>query len=76
MGREEIAKVSYCYYSWDSREIVRKFPSIEAAKFTDRDGTFWDSARSQVRAFSDVAPGKEVKSIRNMVIIDSAPCSV
>ena len=34
-------EVSYCYYSWDSREIVRKFPCMEAAKFTDRDWTFW-----------------------------------
>ena len=39
MAREEVAEVSYCYYS---REIVRKFPCLEAAKFTDRDRTFWD----------------------------------
>ena len=42
MVREEVAEVSYCYYSWDSREIVQKFPCIEAAKFTDRDQMFWD----------------------------------
>ena len=42
MAREEVAEVSYCYYSRDSREIVRKFPCLEAAKFTDRDRTFWD----------------------------------
>ena len=42
MAREEVAEVSYCYYSWDSREIVRKFPCLEAAKFTDGDQTFWD----------------------------------
>ena len=41
-AREEVAEVSYCYYSRDSREIVRKFPCLEAAKFTDRDRTFWD----------------------------------
>ena len=40
MAREEVAKVSYCYYSRDSHEIVRKFPCLEAAKFTDRDRTF------------------------------------
>ena len=42
MAREEVAEVSYCYYSRDSREIVQKFPCLEAAKFTDRDRTFWD----------------------------------
>ena len=42
MAREVVAEVSYCYYSWDSREIVRKFPCLEAAKFTNRDRTFWD----------------------------------
>ena len=42
MAREEVAEVSYCYYSQDSREIVQKFPCMEAAKFTDRDRTFWD----------------------------------
>ena len=42
MAREEVAEVSHCYYSWDCREIVRKFPCLEAAKFTDRDQTFWD----------------------------------
>ena len=42
MEREEVAEVSYCYYSQDSRKIVRKFPCLEAAKFTDRDRTFWD----------------------------------
>ena len=42
MAREEVAEVSYCYYSRDSCEIVRKFPCLEAAKFTDRDRTFWD----------------------------------
>ena len=39
MVREEVAEVSYCYYSQDSR---MKFPCIEAAKFNDRDQTFWD----------------------------------
>ena len=42
MAREEVAEVSYCYYSRDTREIVRKFPCMEAAKFTDRDLMFWD----------------------------------
>ena len=42
MAREEVAEVSYCYYSRDSCEIVCKFPCIEAAKFTDRDWTSWD----------------------------------
>ena len=42
MAREDVAEVSYSYYSRDSREIVRKFPCLEAAKFTDRDQTFWD----------------------------------
>ena len=42
MAWEEVAEVSYCYYSQDSREIVRKFPCLEAVKFTDHDRTFWD----------------------------------
>ena len=42
MAWEEVAEVSYCYCSRDSREIVRKFSCIGAAKFTDRDGMFWD----------------------------------
>ena len=42
MAREEVAEVSYCYYPRDSREIVRKFPCLEAAQFTDRDQTFRD----------------------------------
>ena len=39
MALEEVAKVSHCCYSRDSREIVRKFPCIDTAKFTDRDPT-------------------------------------
>ena len=59
MALEEVAEVSYCYYSRDSREIVRKFPCLEAAKFTDHDRTFWDVLpRGPARTFSDVAPGK------------------
>ena len=42
MAREEVVEVSYCYYSWDSRETVWKFPCLEAAKFTNRDRMFWD----------------------------------
>ena len=42
MARMEVVEVSYCYYSRDSREIVQKFPCIEAAKLTDRNRTFWD----------------------------------
>ena len=42
MAREEVAEVSYCYYSRDSSEIVQKFPCLEAAKFTDHNRTFWD----------------------------------
>ena len=47
MSQEKVAEVSYCYNSRDSRKIVRKFPFMEAAKFTDRD-----------RTFLDVTPGK------------------
>ena len=62
MAREEVAEVSYCYYSRDSREIVRKFPCLEAAKFTDRDRTiFGHSACGPARTFLDVAPGKGSK---------------
>ena len=39
-GVGEVAKVSYCYYSRDSYEIVQKFPCMEVAKFTDHDQTF------------------------------------
>ena len=42
MAREEVGEVSNYYYSRDSREIVRKFLCLEAAKFTDRDRMFWD----------------------------------
>ena len=42
MAREEVVEVSYCYYSRDSCKMVRKFPCLDAAKFTDRDRTFWD----------------------------------
>ena len=40
----EVAKVSYCYYSGDSREIfyVQQFRCMEVAKNTDCDWTFWD----------------------------------
>ena len=41
-GAGEVAGVSYCYYSRDSREIVRKFPCTEVVKFTDGDWMFWD----------------------------------
>ena len=39
---EEVAEDSYCYYSQDSCEIVRKYPCMEVTKFTNRNGTFWD----------------------------------
>ena len=39
-GAGEVAEVSYCYYSWASREIVQKFPCMEVAKFTDCDRMF------------------------------------
>ena len=42
MAREEVAEVSYCYYSGDAHEIVRKFLCMEAAKFIDCDRLFWD----------------------------------
>ena len=59
MAREEVAEVSYCYYSWDSRKIVRKCPCMEAVKFTDRDWTFLGGfTRGPAWTFSDVAPGK------------------
>ena len=41
-GVGEVAEVSYCYYSRDSREIVRKFPCMEVEKFTNHDQAFWD----------------------------------
>ena len=41
-GVGEVVEVSCCYYSWDSREIVRKFPCMEVAKFTDHNRMFWD----------------------------------
>ena len=41
-GAGEVAKVSYCYYSWDSHEIVQKFPCMEEAKFTSCDRMFLD----------------------------------
>ena len=44
-GAGEVGEVSYYYYSRDSREIVRKFPCMEVAKFTDRDLTFLDVFR-------------------------------
>ena len=56
MAREEVAEVSYCYYSRDSREIVWKSPCLEAAKFTNRDQTFWDVLPVAV------APGKGLKN--------------
>ena len=59
MAREEVAEVPYCYYSWDSREIVRKFPCLEAAKFTDRDRTFWDILPAALRGcFQTLHPAK------------------
>ena len=59
MAQEEVAEVSYCYYSWDSREIVRKFPCLEAAKFTDRDRTFWDVLPAAPRGrFRTLRPAK------------------
>ena len=42
MAREEVTEVSYSYYSQDSHEIVRKFPCMEVAKFTNSDQTFWN----------------------------------
>ena len=39
-GLGEVVKVLYCYYSWDSREIVLKFPCMEEAKFHDCNRTF------------------------------------
>ena len=59
MAREEVAEVSYCDYSQDSREIVRKFPCLEAAKFTDRDRTFWDVLPAAPRGcFRTLRPAK------------------
>ena len=57
--REEVAEVSYCYYSRDSREIVRKFPCLEAAKFTDSDWMFWYVLRAAPRRrFRTLRPAK------------------
>ena len=61
MAREEVAEVSYCYYSRDSREIVQKFPCMEAAKFTDHDRTFWDVLPAALHKRLDIAPGKGLK---------------
>ena len=59
MVREEVAEVSYCYYLRDSREIVWKFPCLEAAKFTDRDRTFWDVLPAAPRRrFQTLHPAK------------------
>ena len=59
MAREEVAEVSYCYYSRDSSETVRKFPCLEAAKFTDRDRTFWDVLPAALRGrFRTLRPAK------------------
>ena len=54
----EVAEVSYCYYSRDSREIVLKFPCMEVAKFTDQTGRF---ACGPARTFLDAAPCKGLK---------------
>ena len=59
MTREEVAEVSYCYYSRDSLVIVRKFPCLEAAKFTDRDRMFWDVLPADPRGrFWTLRPAK------------------
>ena len=59
MVRKEVAEVSYCYYSQDSHEIVRKFPCLEAAKFTDRGRTFWDVLPTAQRGrFRTLHPAK------------------
>ena len=59
MAREEVAEVSYCYYSQDSHKIVRKFPTLEAAKVTDRDRTFWDILPADPRGrFRTLRPAK------------------
>ena len=64
MAREEVAKVLYCYYSRDSREIVWKFPCLEAAKFTDRDWTFWDVLPAALRVrFRTLRPAKGLRNI-------------
>ena len=54
-----VVEVLYCCYSWDSREIVRKFSCMEAVKFTDRVQTFLGrSAHGPERMFSDTALSK------------------
>ena len=59
MAREEVAEVSYCYYSRDSREIVRKFPCLGSSEvYRSRPDILGRSARGPARMFSDVAPGK------------------
>ena len=66
MAREEVVEVLYCYYSRDSREIVWKFPCLEAAKFTDRDQTFWDvPPAATCRRFRTLRPAK-----------GSTPCTI
>ena len=67
MAQEEVAEVSYCYYSRDSREIVRKFPCLEAAKFTDRDRTFWDVLPADPR-------GRCAQQRVNSPVYFSTPC--
>ena len=73
MVREEVAEVLYCYYSRDSREIVQKFPCIEAAKFTDCDRMFRDVLPAALHTFSDVVPGKGLK--KNYSLWEVRVCS-
>ena len=69
MAWKEATGVSYCYYSRDSREIVRKFPCMEAAKFIDGDRTFWDVLPAAPRGhFRTLCPAKGLTL--------SAPCDL
>ena len=51
MALEKVAEVSYCYYSWDSREIVRNFLVWKQWSLliaTGRFGTFCPRPRADV----------------------------
>ena len=58
-GAGEVVEVSYYYYSWDSREIVRKFLCMEVAKSTDCNRMFWDVLpAAQGGRFQTLRPAK------------------
>ena len=69
-GVGEVAEVSYCYYSQDSRVTVQKFPCMDIAKFTDRDWTFWDVLPVARRGrFWLLRPAKGLILTKNMSVL-------